>query len=82
MAGGERLIIVNTDIALPTSIAVDWRLQRIYWGDATQLKIWTSDYNGENRHMLAQGYRPRSMIVYKRWVYFSDTEASMSGLLA
>ena len=81
MAGGNRLIIVDTDVMRPTSLAVDSRLRQIYWGDATQMKIWTADYDGQKRQLLAGGYRPRAMIVYQRWLYFSDGEASGSSNL-
>ena len=77
MAGGMRKVIVSANISLPTTLAVDWREQRLYWGDANRQRIEMSDYDGANRRVILDGYRPKSIIVYANWLYFSDPASSL-----
>ncbi len=76
MAGGDRKVIVSTDVSLAAAMTLDWSEKRIFWADINKLRLESADYDGANRRTLAEGYRAKSLELYGNWIYFSDPLAS------
>ena len=50
--GSERVILVNTSIAWPNGITIDFQEDKIYWVDAKLDKIEVMDMDGKNRKVV------------------------------
>lgn len=55
MDGSNVTKIVSNKTISPRSLAVDPYLERIYWYDSSLEQIWTADYNGNQKRILARG---------------------------
>nr|XP_022325441.1 low-density lipoprotein receptor-related protein 6-like isoform X3 [Crassostrea virginica] len=53
MDGTARICIATTNLGLPTGLAIDFALNRLYWTDGYLNHIEVSDLNGCNRRVLA-----------------------------
>jgi len=49
MDGSQRSVVVGDDVTWPNSVAIDDRLQRLYWTDAGLHRIETSRLDGSHR---------------------------------
>ncbi|KAL0871733.1 hypothetical protein ABMA27_004239 [Loxostege sticticalis] len=75
--GSEREIIVNTDIYMPVSIAIDQKTKKLYWADDKEgihFSIESSDLEGKNRETLLKGvhHQPNALTVSKDSIYWVD----------
>ncbi|CAG4946883.1 unnamed protein product [Parnassius apollo] len=75
--GTERTVIVNTDIYMLVSIAVDQNTKKLYWADDREgihYSIESSDLDGNDRKKLLVGtyHMPNSITVSKDSIYWVD----------
>ncbi|CAK1585983.1 unnamed protein product [Parnassius mnemosyne] len=75
--GTERTVIVNTDIYMLVSIAVDQNAKKLYWADDREgihYSIESSDLDGKNRKKLVVGtyHMPNAVTVSKDSIYWVD----------
>ncbi|XP_039755453.1 protein cueball [Pararge aegeria] len=75
--GSERTTIVDTDIHMPVSIAIDQRTKRLYWVDDKEgihYSIESADLDGRNRQKILVGtyHQPNSLTVTKDNIYWVD----------
>lgn len=79
MAGEYRQTIVQVEKlsgAWPNGLTLDYTLKRIYWIDARSDSIHTTDYNGNNHHLVISDQEtlshPFSITVFENHVYWTD----------
>lgn len=79
MAGEERQIIVRVDRMLgawPNGLTLDYTMTRVYWTDARSDSIHTTDYNGNDHHLIIRNQEnlshPFSISVFENNVYWTD----------
>ena len=53
MDGTERTTIVTTNLGWPNGLCLDYVNERVYWGDAQQEKIESTDMYGHNRVVIS-----------------------------
>ncbi|XP_059053896.1 protein cueball [Achroia grisella] len=75
--GTERETIIDKDIYMPVSIAVDQRTKQLYWADDREgihYSIESSDLDGNNPKTLYMGtyHQPNALTVSKDAVYWVD----------
>ncbi|XP_050351555.1 protein cueball isoform X2 [Nymphalis io] len=75
--GSERKIIVDTNIHMPVSIAIDQRTKRLYWADDKEgihYSIESSDLEGKDRKTRLVGtyHQPNALTVSKDNIYWVD----------
>ncbi|KAJ8715955.1 hypothetical protein PYW08_013240 [Mythimna loreyi] len=75
--GSEREVIVDSNINMPISLAVDQRTKKIYWADDREgihYSIESADLNGKNRTILLTGiqHQPNAITVSKDSIYWVD----------
>ncbi|VVD00885.1 unnamed protein product [Leptidea sinapis] len=75
--GTERKVIIDKDIHMPVSIAVDQRTERLYWADDKEgihYSIESSDLIGEDRKKILAGtyHQPNALAVSKDSIYWVD----------
>ncbi|CAH0398861.1 unnamed protein product [Chilo suppressalis] len=75
--GSERKIVVNTELFMPVSIAIDQRTKRLYWADDKEgihYSIESSDLDGKDRKTLLMGtyHQPNALTISKDSVYWVD----------
>lgn len=79
MAGEDRQIIVQVDKlagAWPNGLTLDYTLKRVYWIDARSDSIHTTDYYGNDHHLVINDpetlSHPFSISVFENHVYWTD----------
>lgn len=79
MAGEQRQLIVRVDLlsgAWPNGLTLDYTMKRIYWTDARSDSIHTTDYEGQNHHLIIRDQEnlshPFSISVFENHVYWTD----------
>lgn len=75
--GSEREVIVNTDIYMPVSIAIDQKMKRLYWADDKEgihFSIVSSDLEGKDRQTVVSGtyHQPNALTVTEDYIYWVD----------
>ncbi|CAG4962752.1 unnamed protein product [Colias eurytheme] len=75
--GSERKIIIDTDIHMAVSIAVDQRTSKLYWADDKEgihYAIETSNLDGSGRRKVLVGtyHQPNALAVSKDSIYWVD----------
>lgn len=75
--GTEREVIVDSNLFMPVSIAIDQRTRKLYWADDKEginFSIESSDLNGKNREVLHSGDQqmPNSLTVSKDKILWVD----------
>ncbi|XP_033108596.1 low-density lipoprotein receptor-related protein 4-like [Anneissia japonica] len=70
--GGNRVILVDTDLIRPVTLAVDSNLKRLYWGDAGNENIAFLDLSTGNRQEVIVGVRVVSVQIYDIYLYWTD----------
>lgn len=75
MAGSLKKVIVDSNLAQPSGLAIDYDDQMLYWTDAVREKIERSDLNGQNREVLVSAtIYPFSITVYGNYIYWTDLQ--------
>lgn len=72
LSGARRSVLVNKDVSLVVSLTVDFQENFLYWADANRLRIERIDFNGNNRQVVTEGYRPKGLEIYGDYLFFSD----------
>ncbi|XP_045450930.1 protein cueball [Melitaea cinxia] len=75
--GSERSVVVDSDIHMPVSIAIDQQTRRLYWADDKEgihYSIESSDLNGKDRKRILVGtyHQPNALTVSKDSIYWVD----------
>ncbi|CAG9794022.1 unnamed protein product [Diatraea saccharalis] len=75
--GTDRKVVVNTDLFMPVSIAVDQRTKRLYWADDKEgihYSIESSNLDGNDRKTVLSGtyHQPNTLTISKDSVYWVD----------
>ena len=50
--GSDHKIIINTFLFWPNGIAIDYHNDRLYWADTKSHTVETSDFSGNDRHIV------------------------------
>lgn len=77
--GSDREVIVDTDLYVPVSIAVDQRTKKIYWADDREgihYSIESADLDGKNRRKLLSGinHQPNDLTISKDYIFWADLD--------
>lgn len=75
MAGSLKKVIIDSNLAQPSGLAIDYDDQMLYWTDAVREKIERSDLNGQNREVLVSAtIYPFSITVHGNYIYWTDLQ--------
>ena len=76
--GSHRQALITTDIKWPNGLTIDYSNDRLYWVDAKQHTICTSDLHGGDRHVVMSSFEilkhPFAVTVFEDYVYWTDWE--------
>ncbi|XP_071521746.1 low-density lipoprotein receptor-related protein 4 isoform X2 [Panulirus ornatus] len=73
MDGHSRDVLVNTSIAWPNGLSVDWEEQELYWTDAKTNVIQAIGLDGKNRRTVVTDLpHPYGITILGKWVYWTD----------
>ncbi|XP_026745540.1 protein cueball-like, partial [Trichoplusia ni] len=75
--GTNREVVIDTNIYMPVSLAIDQQTKQIYWADDKEgihYSIETADLDGKNRRTLMVGthHQPYALTVSKDSIYWVD----------
>lgn len=75
--GSDREVVIDSDINMPVSLAIDQRTKKMYWADDREgihFSIESADLNGKNRTKLFAGihHQPNALTVSKDSIYWVD----------
>lgn len=75
MAGSLKKVIIDSNLAQPSGLALDYEGRMLYWTDAVREKIERSDFDGKNREVLISAtIYPFSITVYGNYIYWTDLQ--------
>ncbi|KAK8381292.1 hypothetical protein O3P69_018402 [Scylla paramamosain] len=75
MDGNNRMVLVDTDVAWPNGLTVDWQDLELYWTDAKANVIEAIGLDGLNRRRVITGLpHPYGVSTQGRWLYWTDWE--------
>ncbi|KAK4295463.1 hypothetical protein Pmani_031983 [Petrolisthes manimaculis] len=75
MDGNNRKVLVNTTIAWPNGLSVDWEELELFWTDAKLNYIQAIKLDGTARRSVVTGVpHPYGVSVLGQWVYWTDWE--------
>lgn len=76
--GSHRTPLITTDIQWPNGLTIDYSNNRLYWVDAKQHQICTSDLLGNKREVVLSSFEylkhPFAVTVFEDDVYWTDWE--------
>ncbi|XP_052818471.1 low-density lipoprotein receptor-related protein 2-like [Mya arenaria] len=75
MDGGNHKEIIHNDIVWPNGLAIDHQAQRIYWTDGFLDRIYSTNYEGEDRTLVRQLPRQSHLMdieLVDDYLYFTD----------
>ncbi|MBN3296498.1 LRP2 protein, partial [Amia calva] len=73
MAGGFRVPIINSSLAQPTGLSLDYEERLLYWVDAYLGKIERSSLTGDNREVIVSNLeKPYAMSLYQQHIFWTD----------
>lgn len=73
MDGSERRSIIDSELGLPTGLAVDFDLKKLYWADAQQDRIEMCDFDGKRRtRVISQASRSFGFTLTASYMYWTD----------
>ena len=72
--GSHRITLVNTSIAWPNGLTIDYRSRKIYWADAKLDKIEVMNLNGSDRRVVLNDMLPHifGLTVLGDRLYWTD----------
>ena len=75
MDGTGRTVLIDTNLATPYAITIDYDTQTLYWADYDLDKIESASTNGTNRTLVttASVTSPNGITFYDGILYWSDT---------
>ncbi|XP_069176041.1 low-density lipoprotein receptor-related protein 4 isoform X2 [Procambarus clarkii] len=75
MDGSNRQVLVDTNVAWPNGLSVDWQEEELYWTDAKTNVIHAIGIDGRNRRTVVTNVpHPYGVTVQGKWVYWTDWE--------
>ncbi|CAG2242217.1 LRP5_6 [Mytilus edulis] len=76
MDGGERTIIINSDIIWPNGMTIDHIGKRLYWIDGSLNQIKSTRFDGTDTYTIIKNAdvlpKPYDLVVYGSYVYWSN----------
>ena len=75
MDGRNRTTIISTGIMQPKGLAIDYDTHTLFWCDAVQDRIESSNFDGSHRAILLEGriiYDPFSLAFFNGSLFWSD----------
>ena len=65
--GSQRVILVNSLVAWPNGLAIDYLKQKIYWADARYDKIEVMNFDGSARRIILDKKIASCVWLYCAW---------------
>ncbi|XP_055684209.1 low-density lipoprotein receptor-related protein 4 [Lutzomyia longipalpis] len=73
MDGSSRKSIIDSNLGFPNGLAIDFSKHKLYWADALEDKIESSDLDGKNRHtVVPHAVHPFGVTIFESYVYYTD----------
>ena len=76
MDGTGRTVLIDTNLASPYAITIDYDTQTLYWADYGLDKIESASTNGTNRTLVTTSSvtSPTAISFYNNRLYWTDTD--------